>query len=807
MNSKNDPKKPKADSVKDSLKTASDSDQKNPPVGQKKQVDAGASTGFFSRLVNRTDDSKSSQQKPEVKIKKTMSAESEKNNLGTQVDETMGSQKALMDDEAPPLFDRLKNRFFNQVVEASPSSRSEARTTDAKVWGRSALISSIVAALMLIWVIAVLLRNSQYLEDTGNLKFLAQQIQLETQSAVSEESGSLDASFESLAETQQEFRQTLGNLSGLISSSSVDRIEDDWPAVDQSITDLLAQKEQLVEVAESRDNLASTMDDIQVYYRELSRLMLNGGYSPSQVATVKDQLLLIDSILAASRDVGTNAGLIQLGQGLNELTQQFGQVAKAQLNGSQALGVEAVTQPFAQEQVESVEYLFDEQVQPSVQQITDRTDAIRIREESAREIRQRTRAIANELESASASGVNQALVIAPIVGLLMSLLVAVYSFYSLRAIRAKNDLIRVEQEQARQNREVDQEVKRAKLIQQENKRNQNAILRLLDELGDLADGDLTVNATVSEDFTGAIADSVNFAIDQLRSLVSAINSTSIMVTRSSNDTQNMAMKLAEASEHQAQEIAGASAAINEMAVSIDQVSANAMESATVAERSVAIAYNGGEVVQRTIDGMNMIREQIQETSKRIKRLGESSQEIGDIVSLINDIADQTNILALNAAIQASAAGEAGRGFAVVADEVQRLAERSASATRQIETLVKTIQADTNEAVSSMETTTSEVVKGAKLAKDAGEALGEVQTVSNTLSDLIQNISNAARQQAASAGHISSTMNIIQEITTQTTSGTISTARSVGQLNEMSMSLRESVSGFKLPEESSDSVSV
>lgn len=805
MNSKNDPKKPKADSVKDSLNTAPDSEQKNSSVGQKNQIDAGASTGFFSRLINRTDDSKSTQQKPEVKIKKTVNPEIEKTKAGTLVDETKQLDRITADDEAPPLFDRLKNRFFKQVVETSPSGLSGTRATDAKIWGRSALISSLVAALMLIWVIAVLLRNSQYLEDTGNLKFLAQQIQLETQSAVSEESDNLDASFESLAETQQEFRQTLGNLSGLISSSSVDRVEDDWPAVDQSISDLLAQKQQLVEVAESRDALAGTMDDIQVYYRELSRLMLNGGYSPSQVATVKDQLLLSDSILAASRDVGTNAGLIQLGQGLSELTQQFGQVAKAQLNGSQALGVEAVTQPFAREQVESVEYLYDEQLLPSAKQITDRTDAIRIREQSAREIRQRTRAIANELESASASGVNQALVIAPIVGLLMSVLVAIYSFYSLRAIRAKNDLIRVEQEQARQNREVDQEVKRAKLIQQENKRNQNAILRLLDELGDLADGDLTVNATVSEDFTGAIADSVNFAIDQLRSLVSAINSTSIMVTRSSNDTQNMAMKLAEASEHQAQEIAGASAAINEMAVSIDQVSANAMESATVAERSVAIAYNGGEVVQRTIDGMNMIREQIQETSKRIKRLGESSQEIGDIVSLINDIADQTNILALNAAIQASAAGEAGRGFAVVADEVQRLAERSASATRQIETLVKTIQADTNEAVSSMEATTSEVVKGAKLAKDAGEALGEVQTVSNTLSDLIQNISNAARQQAASAGHISSTMNIIQEITTQTTSGTISTARSVGQLNEMSMSLRESVSGFKLPEESSDSV--
>lgn len=181
-------------------------------------------------------------------------------------------------------------------------------------------------------------------------------------------------------------------------------------------------------------------------------------------------------------------------------------------------------------------------------------------------------------------------------------------------------------------------------------------------------------------------------------------------------------------------------------------------------------------------------------------MGESSQEIGDIVGLINDIADQTNILALNAAIQASMAGEAGRGFAVVADEVQRLAERSAGATRQIETLVKTIQADTNEAVSSMEQTTAEVVRGAKLAKDAGEALEEVQSVSNTLADLIQSISNAAQQQATSAGHISSTMNIIQDITSQTSSGTMATARSVGRLNEMAAALQESVSGFKLSDD-------
>lgn len=360
--------------------------------------------------------------------------------------------------------------------------------------------------------------------------------------------------------------------------------------------------------------------------------------------------------------------------------------------------------------------------------------------------------------------------------------------------------LQLERETLRQRQEIEVESERARKIQEENERNQMAILRLLDELGDLAEGDLTVNATVSEDFTGAIADSVNFAIDQLRQLVLAINSTADKVAQSSEQTQMTAVELAEASEHQAQEIAGVSAAINEMAVSIDQVSNNAAESASVAQRSVAIAQNGADTVQRSIEGMNTIRDQIQETSKRIKRLGESSQEIGDIVSLINDIAEQTNILALNAAIQASMAGEAGRGFAVVADEVQRLAERSANATKQIETLVKTIQADTNEAVMSMEVTTTEVVRGANLAKDAGEALEEVQTVSNNLADLIQNISNAAQQQASSAGHISSTMNVIQDITAQTSSGTLATARSVGQLNEMAAALQESVSGFKLSED-------
>ena len=340
--------------------------------------------------------------------------------------------------------------------------------------------------------------------------------------------------------------------------------------------------------------------------------------------------------------------------------------------------------------------------------------------------------------------------------------------------------------------------RRSKVIEDENSRNQEAIMRLLDEMGDLAEGDLTVRATVSEDFTGSIADSINVTVDSLRGLVKTINVTSRQLSAAVHETEEIAQQLSRASEMQSNDIANASSAINAMTDSLDDVSDNASESSKVAMRSVEIAKNGGNAVKRTMEGMGTIREHIQETSKRIKRLGESSQEIGDIVELINDIAEQTNILALKASIQAAMAGEAGRGFAVVADEVQRLAERSANATKQIEALVKAIQADTNEAVISMEKSTSGVVNGTRLAEDAGGALEEIESVSEQLAGLIQTISGAARQQATAAAEISKTMNGIQDVTTQTAAGTERTSQSIGNLARLAQDLDKSVAGFKLP---------
>lgn len=355
------------------------------------------------------------------------------------------------------------------------------------------------------------------------------------------------------------------------------------------------------------------------------------------------------------------------------------------------------------------------------------------------------------------------------------LLIIAFVYLSITALRERN--ARTEERDAKQ---------------------QQAILGLLDEITNLADGDLTVDVTVTEDFTGAIADSFNYTVGNMRNLVGTINTTSVDIGAAASETQQVALKMNEASERQAREISAVTNTIAATSQSLQQVAASAEKLAAQAQNSVQVAHNGAETVGRTIQGMAALREQIQDTSKRIKRLGESSQEIGNIIEFINDIAEQTNTLALNASIQAAMAGEQGRGFAVVADEVQRLAERAANATRQIENLVKTIQADTNEAIISMERSTTNVVSGAKSAEEAGQALTKVETSSQELSRLIQEISVSARTQSAASTKIAGTMQVIREIAVQTSGSAGQTANAVGELNVLSEKLRESVAGFKLP---------
>ncbi len=558
-------------------------------------------------------------------------------------------------------------------------------------------------------------------------------------------------------------------------------VGDTWADYRENVDAILARKDAILSLGQSVQAISDNIPSLLALSDEVVGILIETGASPSQIYIASRQLMLTQRI------ANNVTKVIQGGQGaataadrFGRDTALFGRVYRGMLKGDRSLRIAKIDDEDAQDklaEVGDVLKIINELVgqvleaSPELFLVQDASDTASFKAGIL---------LGNYAELINGYNAYIGGRVALWIGALFGLITVVLLILIGYMITSDAKKRQAEAEGA-------------------TKRNQDAIMRLLNEMGDLADGDLTVQATVSEDVTGAIADSINFTTDALRTLVTSINEASVQVSSASQETQATAMHLAEASDHQAQQITGASTAINEMAVSIEDVSKNAAESSEVARRSVNTAQRGSETVQDTIKGMNTIREQIQETSKRIKRLGESSQEIGDIVELINDIADQTNILALNAAIQAAMAGEQGRGFAVVADEVQRLAERSSNATKQIEALVKTIQTDTKEAVISMEQSTSNVVAGAKLAEDAGQALSEIEGVSTQLADLINNISETAHQQAGAASNISETMNVIQEITTQTSAGTNETATSIGNLAELANELRKSVAGFKLPD--------
>lgn len=636
----------------------------------------------------------------------------------------------------------------------------------------------VLAIFLLLYLFYNVPRNNEFTRSLGELRLLSQTISRQATEATA--SGTPEA-IKKLTESQKSFAENLETVKDIHASTDALReVDAQWKKVSENI-DLIASQQKIInQLYDTNIAISESIPGIQAEYNLMVDQMARQNVPANQVVIAKNQVFIAERILRSIGSVLTGSdNSRESADDFSSDIETFASYLNAQLNGSADLGVERINDPEMRDSLTSIQSEYDDVLKSAAATVLKNSSQIVKVRQASSSIFEQSDALLSNLNKLS-GGTGLAIAI-PALGLILALIAFLFCVFKLLVLRGESDK------------------KRVSRLQDEYDRNQNAILRLLDEIADLADGDLRSYATVSEDFTGAIADSINFAIDQLRDLVSRITETSQEVAQYTASTQGITNQLAEASEHQAQEIAGASAAINEMAMSIDQVSSNAEESAVVAERSVKIAANGANVVNRSIEGMDIIREQIQETSKRIKRLGESSQEIGNIVALINDIADQTNILALNAAIQASMAGEAGRGFAVVADEVQRLAERSASATKQIETLVKTIQTDPNEAVISMEQTTSEVVRGANLSKDAGVALDEIQNVSGNLAKLIANISDAAKLQSASAGHIATTMNVVQEITSQTTTATFDTARSVSELANMAEALRESVTDFKLPD--------
>ncbi len=563
--------------------------------------------------------------------------------------------------------------------------------------------------------------------------------------------------------------------------------ENAWLEMREMVDQILDSEKSIVVIGGLITDTTTQVPELQSRSDEIVQLLLAEKAGRDQIYIATRQLLLSQRFANNLQQVLAGGGetLTSIDQ-FSQDADNFGQVLEAMLNGGEDLGIVRMDNPDGRVKLQEMAGIFNQVSDNALQLVVLVPDILPALDaaDKVSPVSDQLNTALNELVEAYRKDPGRISVLGIKIGPLAVLLFG--GLAALFLILLGSQLL------------VDARRREAE-SKSLNETNQKAILRLLDEMGDLADGDLTVTATVTEDITGAIADSINYAIEALRNLVTTINETSEKVSGATQESRATTMHLAEASELQAQQITQATSAIKDMTQAIDGMASDAKESAEVAQRSVEIAGKGGETVRSTIHGMDSIREQIQETAKRIKRLGESSQEIGDIVELIDDIADQTNILALNAAMQAAMAGEAGRGFAVVADEVQRLAERSSNATKQIEALVKTIQADTNEAVASMETSTTGVVKGAKLAEDAGDALMEIENVSNYIAELTRKIADSASTQSQEATKMDDSMSVIQEITTQTSDGTRQTTASVGTLAELADELQRSVAGFRLPE--------
>jgi twitching motility protein PilJ len=641
--------------------------------------------------------------------------------------------------------------------------------------GGTLVVSLLLAAGFTIYSLVQLDNRTSYETKAGDLKVLSQRLPLTAQQSVLGNA----AAFKRLAEGKVVFERTLAGLidgdeevpaSGGAARDSLAKIAEQWKKADPQVKQILAQRDNLLALNENIKRINALSIDLQGVAEKLSSQLTASG--AAREVSRADHLGMLSQRLPKNANLLLSADLIdpQVVLQLEKDTTSFRDTVQELMLGTASSNEKSMLT--LEELGENMGNMVE-----AVGEVLANTQPLLQSKVAANSLFVGSDALLKNTEQLSLDYQS--------IGGLSYLLAALFGLVALASLVLLG-LVNIKETQAR-----------ARRVEEENSRNQEAILRLMDELGELAEGNLTISASVTEDITGAVADSINYTVEELRSLVRGINNATHQMDEAANQAGQVSETLQEAARRQFDEIETTSTAVVRLADSVQQVSGNAAESAKVAEQSLAAAEKGQQAVANAISSMNTLREQIQETSKRIKRLGESSQEIGEIVELISDITEQTNVLALNAAIQAASAGEAGRGFSVVAEEVQRLAERSADATKQIAAIVKTIQTDTHDTVAAMEISTQGVVEGAKLSDAAGQTLAEIGSVSRTLAELIAGISTVTQNQAESTALIAETMQDIKTISAQTSTGTQETAASIGGMKQLAQDLKNSVAGFKL----------